>query len=196
MWGDREVLLALSLLPTLGRQEEAASDFSYFGGCGGGGGSRRSRSYASARSQLPKAGRGPQIQGPLAPTSRLSRLLWMGSPSAVLEPQILPKDPQKGPVPVVATDGVLAIPKGSPIPTHLPGRKTQSQVRIIWPKFTQSVAFHCCHQICQGSSACHLYPAALGGGDKALPLGSCFSQQSAHIRPQPYTSFKEAVESP
>lgn len=40
MWGEREVLLALSLLPTLGRQEEAASDFSYFGGCGGGGGSR------------------------------------------------------------------------------------------------------------------------------------------------------------
>lgn len=91
MWGEREVLLALSLLPTLGRQEEAASDFSYFGGCGGGGGSRRSRSHASTLSQLPKAGRGPQIQGPLAPTSRLSRLLWMSSPSAVPEPQLLPK---------------------------------------------------------------------------------------------------------
>lgn len=81
----------LPLLPTLGREEEAVSDFSYFGGCGGGGGSQRSRSHASAPRLLPKAGRGPQVQSPLAPTSRLSRLLWMGSPSAVPSSQLLPK---------------------------------------------------------------------------------------------------------
>lgn len=96
MWGEREVLLAQSLLPTLGRQEEAASDFSYFGGCRGGGGSQRSRSHASAPTQLPKAGRGPQIQGPLAPTSRLSRLLRMGAPSSVPEPQLLPEGSCRG----------------------------------------------------------------------------------------------------
>lgn len=42
----------LPLLPTLEREEEAASDFSYFGGCGGRGGSQRSRSHASAPRQL------------------------------------------------------------------------------------------------------------------------------------------------
>lgn len=85
----------LPLLPTLGREEEAVSDFSYFGDCGGGGGSQRSRSHASAPRLLPKARRGPQIQSPLAPTSRCGWAL----PALSLRPSSFPKVPAKGTCP-------------------------------------------------------------------------------------------------
>lgn len=135
----------LSLLPTLGREGEAASDFSYFGGCGRGG-SQRSLSHASAPSQLPKAGKGPP--DPRSPGSHSPPFkvtvdgLSQRCPCAPPPSQrFLPK----GPVPLAARVGykrVLAIPK---VPTpHTssreenlePGQDNLAQVHIVFCLYT------------------------------------------------------------